>query len=52
MKRYHIYLKKEIIYEDLDEKEFNDTWNMITRFIAVAKTNIDEKDLSFKKITF
>jgi len=51
MKKYHIYLKKEIIYKDLDEQEFTDTWNMINRFIAIAKTNIEEKDLSFKKIT-
>lgn len=51
-KRYHIYAKNHCIYHSLTEKEFEDTWEMIQRFLSIHSGNLDRNDVEYEEVLF
>ena len=48
-KVYHIYAKKECLYTNLNEKEFNKTWETLKGMVGLMKTDYNLEDLSFEE---
>ena len=45
-KVYHIYAKKECLYNNLSEEQFNNTWETLKGMVGLMKTDYDLEDLS------
>ncbi len=48
-KVYHIYAKKECLYNNLSEEQFNNTWGMLNSMIDLIKTEYKVEDLSYEE---
>ena len=48
-KVYHIYAKKECLYNNLNEEQFNNTWETLKGMVGLMKTDYDLEDLSFEE---
>ena len=46
-KVYHIYAKKECLYNNLSEEQFNNTWETLKGMVGLMKTDYELEDLSF-----
>ena len=48
-KVYHIYAKKECLYNNLTETQFNDTWETLKGMVGLMKTDYELEDLSYEE---
>ena len=48
-KVYHIYAKKECLYNNLSEEQFINTWKTLKGMVGLMKTDYDLEDLSFEE---
>ena len=51
-KRYHIYAKNQCIYHSLSEQEFENTWEMIQRFLSIHGGNLCKNDVEYEEVLF
>ena len=49
-KVYHIYAKEECIYNNLNELQFNQTWNTLNGMVGLMKTDYTFEDLSYEEV--
>ena len=47
-KIYHIYAKGECIYNSLNEKQFQETWQQLQGMVGLMKTDYAVEDLSYE----
>ena len=50
-KVYHIYAKKECLYNNLSKEEFNNTWETLKGMVGLMKTDYALEDLSYEECT-
>ena len=50
-KVYHIYAKKECLYNNLSKEEFNNTWETLKGMVGLMKTDYTLEDLSYEECT-
>ena len=50
-KVYHIYAKQECLYNNLTEKQFNNTWETLKGMVGLMKTDYELEDLSYEECT-
>ena len=48
-KVYHIYAKKECLYNNLSEEQFNNTWETLKGMVGLMKTDYKLEDLSYEE---
>tara|TARA_B000000437_G_scaffold35274_1_gene23576 strand:- start:188 stop:403 length:216 start_codon:yes stop_codon:yes gene_type:complete len=48
-KVYHIYAKKECLYNNLSEDQFNNTWETLKGMVGLMKTDYELEDLSYEE---
>ena len=48
-KVYHIYAKKECLYNNLTEHQFNKTWNTLKGMVGLMQTDYQLEDLSYEE---
>ena len=48
-KVYHIYAKKECLYNNLSEEQFNNTWETLKGMVGLMKTDYELGDLSYEE---
>ena len=48
-KVYHIYAKKECLYNNLNEEQFNNTWETLKGMVGLMKTDYTLEDLSYEE---
>ena len=49
-KVYHIYAKKECLYNNLSTEEFNHTWETLKGMVGLMKTDYKLEDLSYEEV--
>ncbi len=49
-KVYHIYAKEECLYNNLNEEQFNTTWETLKGMVGLMKTDYELEDLSYEEI--
>ena len=49
-KVYHIYLRKECIFHNIVEEEFNTTWKTLNALVGLMKTDYSIEDLSYEEV--
>ena len=49
-KVYHIYAKKECLYNNLTREEFNNTWETLKGMVGLMKTDYELEDLSYEAV--
>ena len=49
-KVYHIYVKEECVYNNLSEKQFNNTWNTLKGMVGLMKTDYELEDLTYEEV--
>ena len=49
-KVYHIYAKKECLYNNLSTEEFNHTWETLKGMVGLMKTDYELEDLSYEEV--
>ena len=49
-KVYHIYAKKECLYNNLNEEQFNSTWETLKGMVGLMKTDYELEDLSYEEV--
>ena len=50
-KVYHIYAKKECLYNNLSKEEFSHTWETLKGMVGLMKTDYELEDLSYEEVT-
>ena len=50
-KVYHIYAKQECLYNNLTEKQFNNTWETLKGMVGLMRTDYELEDLSYEECT-
>jgi hypothetical protein len=50
-KVYHIYAKKECLYNNLSTEEFNHTWETLKGMVGLMKTDYELEDLSYEEVS-
>jgi hypothetical protein len=50
-KVYHIYAKKECLYNNLTEEQFINTWNSLKGMVGLMQTDYQLEDLSYEECT-
>ena len=48
-KVYHIYAKEECLYNNLNEVQFNKTWNTLNGMVGLLHTDYSIEDLSYEE---
>ena len=48
-KIYHIYAKKECLYNNLSEEQFYNTWETLKGMVGLMKTDYELEDLSYEE---
>jgi len=48
-KVYHIYAKKECLYNNLTEEQFKNTWETLKGMVGLMKTDYTLEDLSYEE---
>jgi len=46
-KVYHIYAKRECLYNNLTEQQFNNTWETLKGMVGLMKTDYELEDLDY-----
>ncbi len=49
-KVYHIYAKEECLYNNLSERQFNNTWNTLKGMVGLMQTDYQLEDLSYEEL--
>mgnify|MGYP001320739401 CR=1 FL=1 len=49
-KVYHIYAKEECLYNNLNEIQFNKTWNTLNGMVGLLHTDYTLEDLSYEEL--
>ena len=49
-KIYHIYAKEECLYNNLNEVQFNNTWNTLKGMVGLMQTDYQLEDLSYEEL--
>ena len=49
-KVYHIYAKEECLYNNLNEEQFNNTWETLKGMVGLMKTDYELEDLSYEEV--
>ena len=49
-KVYHIYAKEECLYNNLNEEQFNSTWETLKGMVGLMKTDYELEDLSYEEV--
>jgi hypothetical protein len=49
-KLYHIYIKKDCVYHNLNEEEFTQTWDMIQKFLSIHHSQINKDDVQYEEV--
>jgi len=49
-KVYHIYAKNECLYNNLNEKQFNKTWETLKGMVGLMQTDYELEDLSYEEL--
>ena len=49
-KVYHIYAKNECLYNNLSEKQFNNTWETLKGMVGLMQTDYELEDLSYEEL--
>ena len=49
-KVYHIYVKTECLFNNLNEKQFKKKWNTLNGMVGLMKTGYELKDLSYEEV--
>ena len=49
-KVYHIYAKTECLYNNLNEEQFNHTWETLKGMVGLMKTDYNLEDLSYEEV--
>ena len=49
-KVYHIYAKRECLYNNLSEEQFNHTWETLKGMVGLMKTDYELEDLSYEEV--
>ena len=49
-KVYHIYAKKECLYNNLTEHQFNKTWNTLKGMVGLMQTDYQLEDLTYEEV--
>ena len=50
-KVYHIYAKKECLYNNLTEEQFNKAWTSLKGMVGLLHTDYTLEDLSYEELT-
>ena len=50
-KVYHIYAKEECLYNNLNEEQFNTTWETLKGMVGLMKTDYELEDLSYEEVS-
>ena len=48
-KVYHIYAKEECLYNNLNEVQFNKTWETLKGMVGLMQTDYQLEDLSYEE---
>ena len=48
-KMYHIYAKRECLYNNLSETQFKSKWETLKGMVGLMKTDYDLEDLSYEE---
>ena len=48
-KVYHIYAKKECLYNNLTKEQFNNTWETLKGMVGLMQTDYQLEDLSYEE---
>ena len=48
-KVYHIYAKEDCLYNNLNEKQFNKTWETLKGMVGLMQTDYQLEDLSYEE---
>ncbi len=49
-KVYHIYAKKECLYHNLTQRQFNKAWNTLKGMVGLMKTDYTFEDLTYEEV--
>ncbi len=49
-KVYHIYAKGDCLYNNLNEKQFNKTWETLKGMVGLMQTDYQLEDLSYEEL--
>ena len=49
-KVYHIYAKEDCLYNNLNEKQFNKTWETLKGMVGLMQTDYQLEDLSYEEL--
>jgi len=49
-KVYHIYAKNECLYNNLNERQFNKTWETLKGMVGLMQTDYQLEDLSYEEL--
>ena len=49
-KVYHIYAKEECLYNNLSDRQFNNTWNTLKGMVGLMQTDYQLEDLSYEEL--
>ena len=49
-KIYHIYAKGECIYNNLNERQFQETWQQLQGMVGLMRTDYCKEDLSYETV--
>ncbi len=48
-KVYHIYAKEDCLYNNLNERQFNKTWETLKGMVGLMQTDYQLEDLSYEE---
>jgi hypothetical protein len=49
-KVYHIYAKKECLYYNLSQRQFNKVWNTLKGMVGLMETDYTFEDLTYEEV--
>ncbi len=49
-KVYHIYAKEECLYNNLNERQFNKTWETLKGMVGLMQTDYQLEDLTYEEV--
>ena len=49
-KVYHIYAKEDCLYNNLNERQFNKTWETLKGMVGLMQTDYQLEDLSYEEV--
>ena len=49
-KVYHIYVKEECVYNNLNERQFSKKWNTLKGMVGLMKTDYELEDLTYEEV--